>query len=207
MPWPLEPCARGAPSAGRLLSFYLVVALAAIPDLRAQELQLAWNGRELRAAAPQLRFLTGKALERARNGNSVAFDMQLSVLAGTSVLARTAERFLISYDLWEERFAVVRLARDNQPQKSASHLAQTAAESWCLDNLVLPTEKLDPNRQVIVQLDVRAEDARNSAQLIGEPGISLTALIEIFSRPSRSQQARWTLQRGPLRIADHKKGA
>jgi hypothetical protein len=190
-----------------LLIFYLVIALAAIPDLLGQELQLAWNGRELRVSAPQLHFLTGKALERARNGNAVAFDMQLSVLAGTSVLSRTAERFVISYDLWEERFAAARLARDGRPQRSATHLTQTAAEVWCLDNLVLPAEKLDPNRQVTVQLDVRAEEARDSTHIVGEPGISLTALIEIFSRPSRSQQARWTLQRGPLRIADHKKGA
>lgn len=198
---------REAPFGGRLLVFYLVVSVAAIPDLRGQDLQVSWNGRELRVAAPQLHFLTGKALDRARNGNAVAFDLQLSVIAGESVLERTAERYLISYDLWEERFAVARMARDRRPQKSVSHLTQNAAEAWCLENLALGTGKLDPNRQVIVQLDVRAEDGRTSSQIVGEPGISLTALIEIFSRTSNSPQARWSLQRGPLRIADHKKGS
>ncbi|MBL8227431.1 MAG: hypothetical protein JNL98_03100 [Bryobacterales bacterium] len=192
---------------GRLFVFYLMVAVAAIPDVRGQDLQVSWNGRELRVAAPQLRFLTGKALDRSRNGNTVAFDLQLSVIAGQSVLQRTAERYLISYDLWEERFAVARMARDGRPQKSVSHLTPNAAEAWCLENLVLATDKLDPNRQVILQLDVRAEDGRTSSQIVGDPGISLTALIEIFSRTSNSPQAKWSLQRGPLRIADHKKGA
>lgn len=192
---------------GRLFVFYLMVSVAAIPGVRGQDLQVSWTGRELRVAAPQLRFLTGKALERARNGNTVAFDLQLSVISGQSVLQRTAERYLISYDLWEERFAVARMARDQHPQKSVSHLTQNAAEAWCLENLVLATEKLDPNRQVILQLDVRAEDGRAPAQVVGEPGISLTALIEIFSRTSNSPQAKWSLQRGPLRIADYKKGS
>lgn len=201
------PCSQPVPLGGQLAIFYLVVALTAIQDLRGQDFQISWNGRELRVAAPQLHFLTGKALDRARNGNAVAFDLQLSALSGPGVLARTAERYLISYDLWEERFAVARLARDSRPAKSTSHLTQHAAEAWCLENLVLPTANLDPNRQVILQLDVRAEDGRNAAQVVGEPGISLTALIEIFSRPASSQQAKWSLQRGPLRIADHKKGS
>jgi hypothetical protein len=37
---------------------------------------------------------------------------------------------------------------------------------------------------------------------VEETGVSLSRLIEIFSRPARDPQARWTEEAGPLRLAD-----
>lgn len=194
-----------------MLRLVLLVAMVllrvAAGDLRGQDLQISWNGREIRIAAPQFHFLAGRALERLRNGSAVAFDFQLSLLAGELPFQRTAERFLVSYDLWEERFAVVRMAREQRPMKSVSHLTQPATEAWCLENLILATDKLDPDRWVTVQLDVRAEDVAESRPLATQSGISLAALIEIFSRTSHPAQSKWTLRRGPIRIADYRKGS
>ncbi|MGI8990343.1 MAG: hypothetical protein ACR2I2_12295, partial [Bryobacteraceae bacterium] len=55
-----------------------------------------------------------------------------------------------------------------------------------------------------IKLDLRAEDPHDQAGIVGEPGINLTRLVEIFSRPARSQQPHWTLETGPLTLADLK---
>src|SRR5688572_24208583 len=103
----------------------------------AAELTVRSTGDALKVAAPNFHFLSGKPLSRIRDGNAVSFDFQLSVLADsrTSVLRRTFERFVISYDLWEERFSVTRM---RSSQASASRLTVEAAEAWCLDGIALP---------------------------------------------------------------------
>jgi len=152
----------------------------------------------LMVSAPRLRLLSGKPLERLRNGQPVSFDFQLSVAepGALAPLRRAVERFTFSYDLWEEKFSVV-LRRSN---RTASHLPAGAAEAWCLDNLQLPVRGLSLDAPVLVRLEVRGQEARDNRPVLAEPGISLTGLIELFSRPARGQQPRWTLETGPLRL-------
>ncbi|MCZ2147922.1 MAG: hypothetical protein LC126_09090 [Bryobacterales bacterium] len=187
-------------SSGRRYAWWAAsaVALVVSPLVRGQEIKAVWDGRNLRIKAPKLHFLTGKPLENLGNGRAVPFDFHLSLASGGVAPRRVVERFVISYDLWEEKYAVTRLER----RKEQSNLPREEAESWCLENLALSTEGLSPDRLVTVQLEIRAADARNSPPLLGEPGISLTALLEIFSRPARPQQAKWNLQEGPLRLSD-----
>jgi hypothetical protein len=179
------------------------VALVVSPLVRGQELKAAWDGKDLRVKALKLHFLAGKPLENLRNGRAVPFDFHLSLAAGGVALRRVVERFVISYDLWEEKYAVTRL----EQRKEQSNLPREEAESWCLDNLALSTEGLSPDRAVTVQLEIRAVDVRNYPPVLGDPGISLTALLEIFSRPARPQQAKWSLQEGPLRLSDIRRNA
>ena len=66
---------------------------------------------EIRVTAPSLHFLTGKSLSRLHDGAAVPFDFQLIITAGSknNVVARSLERFTVSYDVWEEKFSVVRV--------------------------------------------------------------------------------------------------
>jgi hypothetical protein len=170
------------------------------PAALAQSLAVRLDGDRLRVSAPNLRFLAGRPLERLKNGASVAFDVQLSLsIEGGRVRERAADRFGISYDLWEERFSVTSLGPS---ARSVSRLTPTAAEAWCLDHLALPAAGLPPARPFWIRLEVRAEDPRERLTAVGETGISLSRLIEIFSRPARDPQARWTEEAGPLRLAD-----
>jgi len=169
-----------------------------------QELTPLWDGRELKVSS-RLQFLTGRSLDAVRNGRAVTFDIQLSLTRGTAPAARAAERFTISYDLWEEKYSVARLSRDPSAPRQVSHLSQEDAAAWCFDNISLSTASLDPETPYTVQVEVRAGDGRTSSPLLGEPGISLTALIEIFSRPARAQQQKWNLQAGPIRLKDVKR--
>ena len=175
--------------------------------LNAQELATSLDPANLlHIAAPGFHFLRGKPLERLKDGATVAFlgQVTLSLDANVTVAARAVARFAFSYDIWEERFSVTRFAvtREETAARSASHLSPQAAETWCLDRLRVETAALPAGRPFWVRFELRVEDARESNLILGEPGINLTRLIEIFSRPARAQLQRWQLDAGPLHLAD-----
>ena len=156
---------------------------------------------EVRVTAPGLHFLTGKSLSRLHDGAAVPFDFQLIIASGSknNVVARALERFIISYDVWEEKFSVVRV-RDFR--KSGMRLSDISAESWCLDNIFVPAASLPAGQQLWARLEIRAVESRET--LPTDSGINLATLIEIFSRPSRPQQERWSLESAPFELASLK---
>ncbi len=162
------------------------------------------DGR-LRVTAPHLKFVSGKPLERLQNGAPVPFAFQLAVSTDrwATVLSRDIERFVFSYDLWEEKFAV---AKAGYPRKSVSHLTARAAEAWCVDELSLAPSGVGAQQPFWVRLDVKAEDPAEQAELDRQESMSLTKLIEIFSRRTRGDQNRWVADAGPFRLDDLKKG-
>lgn len=180
----------------------LCVVLGVVIRVVGQELSVRNGGDQLHITAPKLHFLSGKPLERIQNGNAVAYDFQLSVLgeSKTAVLRRNFERFVFSYDLWEERFSVTRM---RSTQNSAAHLTSAAAESWCLDNMAFPSTGLPFDQPVWIRLEVRAQDVKEPPPVPGEQGISIASLIEIFGRASKTRQPQyWKLEAGPLKLAD-----
>jgi hypothetical protein len=181
-----------------------VVCLAVIL-FAAAELTVRRTGDEIRVIAPRMRLLEGRTLERLHNGMAVGFEFQLSLLGDgkRSVLRRSTTRFVVSYDLWEEKFSV---ARVTGPTRSASHLSAEAAETWCVDQLALPFADLPPQNPVSLRLEVRAEDAERRAR-DNETGLSLTDLIDVFSRTGRTAQQRWNLESNSFRPADLKAGS
>ncbi len=157
-------------------------------------------GGRIHVSAPGLRFLTGKALERLQQGAPAPFAFQLSVSTDhwATVCQRDIQRFVLSYDLWEERFAVVKAGA---ARKSASHLTARAAEAWCVEEVSLAPAGLADKQPCWLRLDVRSETPAEEAQLEAQDPMSLTRLIDLFSRKSRGEQARWTLDAGPLVLA------
>jgi hypothetical protein len=159
---------------------------------------------QIRVLAPRLHFLSGKSLERLRDGVTVPFDFQLRIAAGLKnnfVGQPAVERFSISYDVWEERFRVVRL-RDFR--KSAAGLSAIAAESWCLDNLFVPSAGLPADKELWARLDIRTAEPKEQASSNADSGISIPALIQLLSRPPRPQQDHWTLESASFHLADVK---
>jgi hypothetical protein len=170
------------------------------------QLQVRLDGDFLRISAPRLNFLSGKALERLKDGASIAFAAQLTVSSGPNLPdARSVAHFALSYDIWEEKFSVVKIGdRPESRRSSQSHLNAQQTQNWCLDNLVIDRSALPADRPFYVQLDLRAEDPHDQLGIVGEPGINVTRLIEIFSRPPKGPD-HWSLQAGPLRLADLRK--
>jgi hypothetical protein len=172
--------------------------------LTAQSLKVRLDGDDIRIAAPQLKFLTGRSLDRLHDGASVVFLAQLSLYSEVNAPAikRAVDRFVVSYDIWEEKFSVTKTGFDH---RSISHLSSSAAEAWCLENLALGASGITPDKPFWIKLDVRAEEARDQAGVVSETGINLTRLIEIFSIPARAQQPHWEAMAGPVRLADLKR--
>ena len=130
---------------------------------------------------------------------------------------RAADRFVVSYDLWEEKFSVTQLqipqtfGQAPTARKTASHLSALAAETWCLTQMPMEITGLGETEKLWARLEVRAQNGRDSGAIfgrsnLGESGISLASLIEIFSRPAQPQQSHWTVDAGPLTLADVKRG-
>jgi hypothetical protein len=186
-----------------LLAFFSGFALAML----AEDLILDSRENRLEFSSPRLHFLAGKPLERLRNAAQVPFDFQATLFVGSKnrVFRRNFERFVVSYDLWEETFSVSKL---QLPRKQASHLSAPATEAWCLQQMSMDITGLSPAEQLWARLEVRAQDeSRESGNVFGrgnitETGISLNSLIEIFSRPPPSPQAHWVLEAGPLKLED-----
>ena len=178
----------------------------AIPVFRASgavSLSVLWDGDNLHVAAPELHFLTGRPLERLRDGSSVLFMAQLTLSTDrmVTVYRRSPDRFVVSYDLWEEKFSVTRLGPS---PRSVSNLTAEAAETWCLDNMAISAMGLEPGRPFWMRFELRPAEKEDTA-VLGEPGINLTRLIEYFSRRPRAQQPQFTLDAGPMRLGDLKR--
>jgi hypothetical protein len=174
-----------------------------IPLLRARAagpLDVTFDGDNLHVAAPGLHFLTGKPLERLMNADTVTFLSQLTLFSDEhgTVFRRIPERLVVSYDLWEEKFSVT---IPGEYRRSAINVSAAQAEAWCMDNLVISSLGLAPQRPFWVKFELRTTDRRELASLVGDSGISLSRLIDIFSHP-QGEDLYWTRSAGPLRLRD-----
>jgi hypothetical protein len=179
-----------------------LVALASVAA--AQSFTARIDGEQLHVAAPRIHLLTGEALQRLKNGATVIYELQLSARPDRTgkLLANTVERFAVSYDLWEEKFAVAKLGRS---PKSVSHLSSAAAEAWCMDNTSLPVGPLPDHQSFWLRLDFRAEDPAAPAEQADNSSFTLSGLVDIFSRRTRAEQVHGSEESGPLRLDSLKK--
>ena len=134
----------------------------------------------LHVRAPAFSFIKGPPLARLKDGRSVRFDFELVVRtrAGAAAVAQARQRFVLSYDLWEERFAVTQAGT---PPRSASHLTTADAETWCLDQLTVPVSTLGRLGGTPVLDSPRVSGAADAIAATGRCGIHA-------ARPDRSTE-------------------
>jgi hypothetical protein len=162
---------------------------------------VSFDGDNLRVAAPDLHFLSGKALERLKDASTVTFLSQLTLFSDAqgTVIKRAAERLVVSYDLWEEKFSVT------IPGGSKRHLAKASAaeaESWSLENLAISAMGLAPDRPFWVRFELRTADRKELATIVGDSGVSLTGLIDLFSRKPGAGESSVSRTAGPFRLKE-----
>ena|ERR1700674_920597 len=172
--------------------------------MAAEELILGTQENRLEFSAPRVHFLVGKPLERLRNASEVPFDFKITLWSGTRshLLREVPARFVVSYDLWEEKFSVTKLVT---PRRTARHLTDTAAEAWCLQQMSQDVTGVAANEPLWARLEIRAEDGKEAGLPFGrgnitDSGISLTSLIVIFSRPAATTQPHWSIETGPVTL-------
>src|SRR4051812_28549524 len=181
-----------------------LLAGLAIPlsRLRAAEaLALSFDGDNLRVAAPDLHFLTGKALERLKDAATVTFLSQITLFSDAhgTVFKRSAERLVVSYDLWEEKFSVT---IPGGSKRRLPNVSAAEAESWCLENLAISAMGLTPERPFWLRFDLRTSDRRDIGNVVGDQGLSIGSLIEVFSRKPGAGDFAVRRDFGPFRLLD-----
>ncbi len=107
----------------------------------AQSVSIARAGNAVTVRAPGFDFIKGEPLDRLKDGRSVRVDLELDVLPGPggAAAAQGRQTYVLSYDLWEERFAVTLVG---PPPRSIAYLTSVAAETWCLEQLTVPVSAL-----------------------------------------------------------------
>jgi hypothetical protein len=177
-----------------------MIGSAILPAASAEQVNLRLRENRLYVAVPSFNPLRGALLDRLKNGNTVPFDFHLALWVNSrSQLHRRAfDRFIVSYDLWEERFSVTGLG---SPRPSASNLTPEGVPAWCLDHVSLRPVDLPDDSQVWIKLDVHAAGPKDSSDvLVDETGLNLKYLIDLLARPSRGEANRWSFETGPVRI-------
>ena len=179
----------------------LALVVGSTLTLAAQPLSVTVANDVVRLRAPGFRFIRGEPLARLKDGRSVRLDFDLSVLPrpGAAPMARTQQRFIVSYDLWEERFAVTHVA---SPSRSISHLTTGDAETWCLDRISVPLPAAavaGSEAPFWVRLEYRMHDDGGASSSGDENAYTLRGLVERLSRPSRVREWTDAIEAGPFR--------
>jgi hypothetical protein len=167
----------------------------------AQAVTVDTVGDVLKIRAPAFSFLQGDPLERLKDGRSVRVELAAMVLSapGKSPAVTTRRVFSLSYDLWEERFAVT--AVDARP-RSVSHLMLAAAEAWCVEQLAIPVRALGAlgrDLPLWIRLEYRILDSDPPAAP-EDSGYTLQALIDALSRRRKAESSPHALEAGPFRL-------
>ncbi len=152
---------------------------------------------------PAIQFLTGKPLEKLKNGQSVSFDFQLQLFDGPKPLGRSLRRFVLSYDLWEESYSAVMLSQtgSRQPVDTVSHLKADAIAGWCFSRILLPFPPQPVLRPLTLQMEIRSSSGKLPNPLRPQGGIDLGVLVEIFSRPPEAREFRYVATSEPFELA------
>jgi hypothetical protein len=161
-----------------------VLAVLVWPVLSAaQSLTIETVGDALKVRAPGLSFLKGEPVARLKDGRSVRVELSAMVLPapGKQPAAVSRRIYALSYDLWEERFAVTTTEARGQ---SVSHLTLAAAEAWCVGQLAIPLTALGSLGRDVpfwIRLEYRLVDAEGTPE-DSDSGYTLQALIDLLSR-------------------------
>ena len=187
---------------GRVVALVIVLLASPAARLSGQATTVSTSGGTLRVHAPAFAFIEGSLLDRLRDGRSVQIDLELTILAqpGGQMVAKAGQRFNLSFDLWEERFAVSKVG---SPPRSVSHLTSRNAEAWCLDNLMVPLSelsRLSRDTPFWVRVEYRVENQHPESEMDPETG-TLQRLIEMLSRRRQDSELRKSLEAGPFRLS------
>jgi hypothetical protein len=179
----------------------ILFTVPAMMTLLAQSVSVQRSGESVVVHAPGFVFLRGEPLARVKDGRAIRVDLELAVLPGPGGVPTTQTRqvFVLSYDLWEERFAVT---LPGTPPRSTTHRTPASAEGWCLEQLAVPVRALGAlgrDRPFWVRLEYRILDGEG-APADDEGAFTLKGLIDALSR--RRKETVWThaMEAGPFRL-------
>jgi len=178
----------------------VLAGLASVDAAPARSLWIIRRGDMVNVRASGVEFITGTALARLKDGRSLRLELDVAVASAQAgpYVAQAQPRFGVSYDLWEERFAVT---RTDQP-RSLSHVTARDAEAWCLEQAAIPVAAISPRSAAPfwIRLAYRLiDEERRTADEAGA-GLTLRGLIDRLSRRQSADTWSDTIVSGPLRL-------
>ena len=180
----------------------LVLAAGVVPALLAQTVTIRTIADAMHIQARGFNFIEGPVLTRLKEGRSVRIDFEMTVLAKPDgpIVKQMLQGFALSFDLWEERFAVSRIG---SPAKSISHLRPRDAETWCLDNLAIPVSSLGLGRDTPfwIRLAYRVHDVAPEANDAPGERYTLRGLIDRLSRRREEADLAKSVDAGPFQLS------
>ena len=188
-----------------ILLFPIAGILMAVALAQPGSLGLERQGDRLNVAAPHIRLLSGKALERLRDGSSVTYSITVTAKAklAPATAFRLQERFVVSFDLWEEKFAVIQLGG-----RAASRLSADGVVAWMLEAMPVPVQAVPDRQPFTVRLECFVDESEADKDHKNASGLTLAGLIDVFSRKPAEAPLRWEATSADLRlneIKDNKK--
>lgn len=180
----------------------IVLVAAAAADPSTQSVTIRTTTGVLQVQAPGFSFIEGAVSDRLREGRSVRVDVDLAVLERPrgAVVAQARQSYALSFDLWEERFAVTRVGT---PARAISHRTAKNAEAWCLEHLSIPLTalgRLGRDMPFWIRLEYRVQESGAAPDATTDEGLTLTALIERLSRRREQDQPGRSVEAGPFRF-------
>jgi hypothetical protein len=158
----------------------------------------------LLVTAPGFGFIEGQVLDRLRDGRSVRLELELLVLAreGGPAVVERRQSFELSFDLWEERFAVTRVGT---PARTVSHLTSRAAEAWCIRSLAVPLRelgRLGRDAPLWIRLARRVQTPVVDSRGESGPTSTLEKLIDLLGRRRDAGNLEKSMEAGPFRLPE-----
>lgn len=193
---------RAAPR-GWALGFAAIVWLALPPLLAAQSLTVRAAGDMLQVRGTGLRLIEGVVADHLKDGRSVRVDFEMTILdkAQGTPITQNRQSFILSFDLWEQRYAVTRAGA---APRSISHLAARDAEAWCLENMAIPLTALGRFARDLpfwIHVEYRVQDQPPPVTDAESP-FTLRTLIEALSRRRPEEALARSIDTGPFRIGN-----
>ena len=182
----------------------LALACMAVPrGLAAQSLTVRAAGDMLQVRGSGLRLIEGVVADHLKDGRSVRVDFEMTILdkAQGSAVTQNRQSFTLSFDLWEQRYAVT---RTGAAPRSISHLVARDAEAWCLENLALPLTALGRFARDLpfwMRLEYRVQDQPPPPAETDRP-FTLRTLIDALSRRRGDEALGRSFDAGPFRIGN-----
>ena len=182
----------------------LIASSPVHPDGQSVTVRVGGDALHVQAPMSSFGFIEGSALKRLQDGRALRVDFELTVLAEPGARAVTERRqsFNLSYDLWEERFAVSLIGG---PSRSISHLTSTAAEAWCLEQLTVPVAalgRLGRDAPFWIRLAYRVQDPDPAPDSEDRARFTLRSLIDVLSQRGQDAEPANSVQAGPFRLPD-----
>jgi hypothetical protein len=157
------------------------------------------HGDYLHVIASHLHFISGRAVEKLRNGATINYVLKLIVTPqhARETAFALQDRFAVSFDLWEEKYSVAQRKPDG---RSASQLTSSTAEAWCLENMLIPVRSVPEHQPFMIRLECFIEEDEEKENTENRLGLTLGTLIDVFSRKKPEEALHWEAAGGPFRL-------